>query len=73
MKTRAEHLAWCKERALEYVDTGDTASALASMLSDLRRHPETASHPAIQLTGSLMLGGFLNTDGEVRNHIEGFN
>lgn len=40
--TRQEHLQWCKDRALEYVKVGDNDSALASMLSDLAKHPETA-------------------------------
>lgn len=39
--TREQHLAWCKQRALEYVDAGDLAQAVASMDSDLRKHPET--------------------------------
>jgi hypothetical protein len=39
--SREEHLAWCKKRALEYLDDGDINSAIASMISDLARHPET--------------------------------
>lgn len=39
--TRAEHLAWAKARALEYLDRGDAANALASMISDLGKHDET--------------------------------
>jgi hypothetical protein len=38
--TREEHIAWCKERALAYVDQGDLTNALASMASDTRKHPE---------------------------------
>lgn len=38
---RAEHLQWCKDRALEYVKTGDFNNAVASMLSDLSKHEET--------------------------------
>ena len=34
-RSRAEHLAWCKARALEYVDSDDCASAVVSLLSDL--------------------------------------
>jgi hypothetical protein len=36
--TRDEHLAWCKRRALEYVDAGDPTHAVASMASDLKTH-----------------------------------
>lgn len=32
---RAEHLAWAKARALEYVARGELANAIASMASDL--------------------------------------
>ena len=39
--TRDEHLAWCKARALEYLDAGDLVNAVASMASDLTKHPET--------------------------------
>jgi hypothetical protein len=38
--TREEHLAWAKERALEYVVQGDTTMAIASMTSDLLKHDE---------------------------------
>ena len=47
--TRQEHLDWCKQRALEYVDGGDLTNAYASMVSDLGKHPETANHAGIQL------------------------
>lgn len=39
--TRAEHMRWCKERALQYADRGDLSDAVASMASDLGKHPET--------------------------------
>ena len=31
MMTRAEHLQWAKDRALEYADQGDTGNAMASL------------------------------------------
>jgi hypothetical protein len=71
--TRAEHLAWCKERALAYVDTGDTTNAYASMASDLSKHPETDGHPAIQLGMMLMMSGHLGTAPKMREFINGFN
>lgn len=40
---RAEHVRWAKTRALEYLDQGDLGQALASMVSDLGKHPETES------------------------------
>lgn len=46
---RAEHLQWCKNRAMEYVDRGEINDALASMGSDLNKHPDTKDHAGIQL------------------------
>lgn len=41
MMSREDHLAWCKRRALEYVEAGDLAAAITSMLSDMGKHPGT--------------------------------
>lgn len=71
--SRAEHLAWCKQRAREYLDQGDVQSAYASMSSDLGKHEETVDHAAIQLGMMLMMGGHLSTVAEMREFIEGFN
>lgn len=70
---RDEHLAWCKQRALEYLNEGDTKGALASMLSDIRKHPDTENHAAAQLGAMLMFGGHLETVEQVRSFITGFN
>lgn len=71
--TRAEHLAWCKRRALEYVDAGDLNQAFASMGSDLGKHPETRDHSGIMLGTMMLLGGHLSTRQDMRKFIEGFN
>ncbi len=71
--TRAEHLAWCKQRALEYCDAGDLREAFASMISDLHKHTETDKHAGIELGAMLFFSGHLNTDSEMRKFIEGFN
>lgn len=73
MKTRDEHLAWCKERAIATLDRGDVSSAYASMVSDLREHPELEKHAAIDLGMMLMMGGHLSSQHEMRRFIEGFN
>jgi hypothetical protein len=39
--TRAEHVRWCKARALECLERDGMKEAIASMVSDLRKHPET--------------------------------
>ena len=71
--TRAEHLAWCKQRALEYIDQGDLTSAYASVASDLGKHPETQNHAAIGLGMAMMINGHLSTAAKMREFIEGFN
>jgi len=70
---RAEHLEWCKKRALEYIEQGDLTNAYASMASDMGKHPDTAKHSAISLGLQLMMIGKLNTLDKMRRFIEGFN
>lgn len=70
--TRAEHLAWCKQRALEYADLGDFAGAMASMGSDLNKHPETKGHLGTELMMLEAMNGHLNTPARIRKFIEGF-
>jgi len=69
---RAEHLAWAKDRALEYADRGDLAQAMASLGSDLNKHPDTENHSGMELMMMLAIGGHLNAPGELRKFIEGF-
>ena len=71
--SRAEHLAWCKTRALAYVEQGDLHNAFASLMSDLRKHQETENHGAVGLGMMLMLGGMLNTAKDMRDFIKGCN
>ena len=67
--TRAEHLAWCKQRALAYLPN-DPEQAFTSMASDLDKHDETRGHAGIELGFMLLMTGNLN---EMRSFIEGFN
>lgn len=70
---RNKHLAWAKERALDYVNRGDLQSAVASMVSDLTQHPEIdvfKRAPQLALIG-LRAATNHDTDG-VRRWIEGF-
>lgn len=73
--TRQEHMQWCKDRALEYVNAGDNDQALASMLSDLGKHPETKSSLASlgPLAMMLRISGQLSTRQQMKEFIEGFN
>ena len=72
-RTREEHLAWCKTRALEYVDSGNLQDAFTSMCSDLTKHPETESTVGIELGMLQLMGGQLGTAAQMRHFIEGFN
>ncbi|HZF24007.1 MAG TPA: hypothetical protein VE030_11155 [Burkholderiales bacterium] len=70
--TRVEHLAWAKQRALQYLNAGDLMNALASMGSDLSKHEELS-----KIGDMLFPLGMLyvqNHDvGGMRRWIEGFN
>lgn len=75
MTTRQEHLQWCKNRAMEYVAAGDLPNAVASMVSDLNKHPETSS-----AAGALAMLGLMAEQqaqagdrNAVVRYIEGFN
>jgi hypothetical protein len=74
MRTRDEHLEWCKERAREYLDRGDLANAVASMGSDMDEHPDTRM--AGEKMGMLMYVAMIRlTEGDVqgvRDWVEGF-
>jgi uncharacterized membrane-anchored protein len=70
MRTRDEHLEWCKQRAREYLDAGDLLNAVTSMGSDLDKHPELRCNPFLLMTGAL---DAQNGDSrKVRDWIEGF-
>jgi hypothetical protein len=71
--TASEHLLWAKQRAREYLDRGDSSSAWASFVSDLRKHDELRDHAGIELGLLLLIGGHLSTVGAMRDHIEGCN
>ncbi len=45
--TRAEHIQWCKDRALDYWREGDLASAVSSMCSDYGKGPEAKEMPPV--------------------------
>jgi hypothetical protein len=71
--TRAEHFNRYKQRALEYVRENDIPQAVASMCSDLGKHPETRDHIGCGLGVSLLAAGYMNTSAKAKEWIEGFN
>jgi hypothetical protein len=70
MMTRDDHLAWCKNRALEYLPH-NPFQAMTSMISDLKKHPELEDHPGLLIVP--MRYGAHNDERAVRRWIEGFN
>jgi hypothetical protein len=73
-ETRSQHLQWCKQRALQYVEWGDNSQALASMASDLGKHEETKGSVSVCQLGLMMLmQGLMNTKHQGREFINGFN
>lgn len=69
--SREEHLAWCKARAHEYIETGDVQQAVTSMMSDLQKHDDTKTiAPEVLALG---FSAILSGDREqVRRYIDGF-
>lgn len=74
-RTRNEHLAWAKKRALGYLARGDLGNAMSSMLSDLGKHPETKlKASALPRIGSRAMNYVLMNDhAAMRRWIEEFN
>jgi len=72
--TREEHLKWCKTRAIQEMDfTGQPTSAIISMMSDLRKHPENNSETLQTLCTMQLLSNPRMTRQEAINFINGFN
>lgn len=72
-RPRAEHLAFCKKRALAYLDPGKYYSlrdAVASMCSDMSKHDETKMAGPLGLIGMFEIA---NGENAVRKWINGFN
>ncbi len=70
--TRQEHLDWCKKRALEYLDRGNVMEAIASMMSDMEKHPETKSNnPFLNAMG--LAAAASGDEREARRFIVGFS
>lgn len=69
MSTREEHLKWCKERAMEYVNSGDFQQGVTSMLSDLSKHPDTKSSVGV----GVMISMTVHDCAAAKRFVEGFN
>ena len=71
--TREEHLQWCKDRALQYVDAGNTQEAFASMGSDLNKHDGTRNHAGMKVGIMMLMAGQLERPEDMRRFIVGFH
>ena len=71
MKNRDQHLQWCKDRALKYLAEGDVVNAVASMASDLDKHPETKCESPHLLALGMLYSANYDAEG-ARRWIEGF-
>lgn len=70
--TRQEHIEWCKKRALAEIDhSGDPKQGIMSIMSDIRKHPETASETLAMLCMLELQRS--HTAQSARNFINGFN
>lgn len=67
---RVEHLAWCKQRAHEYLARGDISNAVASMTSDMNTHPECKVNPVLAMVGVLAVAN--GSAADARRYIDGF-
>ena len=70
MRTREEHLEWCKERARVYLNEGDLANAVASMASDMEKHPECGVNAYLDMAAMLHVTNY--DERAVRRWVEGF-
>ena len=79
MESRKDHLDWCKTRALEFLDRSnqyyDPKHAFSSMMSDMRKHEETAKTINSDATQVVVLATMATglTHDAVKKFVEGFN
>lgn len=68
-----EHLNRAIERALEYYDIGEKDNAVASFLSDVGKHQDTAWIQQHALTGVILWEGCYKGRDAFRKAMSGFN
>ena len=71
--SRADHLAWSKQRALWELEPrgGGIPAAISSIAQDFASHPGLADHPAQTMITMLAFSGNLSTPAQVREFVEG--
>ncbi len=72
--TRAEHIKWCKERAIAEMDFYDKPEqGIISMMSDLRKHPETNNDTMQTMCAMMLVAGKIKSRQQAIDFINGFN
>jgi hypothetical protein len=74
MQTSEQYLEWCKQRAFDFCDRGDTLGALFSMCKDVERSPCLRNDLREWLfrCNELLEAGLLKTAADSRYLIEDF-
>ena len=72
MKSRSDHLEWCKQRARECCERGDPLDGLHSMGRDLEKHPDTAGNPWVHLWLSTAMPGKISSKADVLKFIDDY-
>lgn len=70
---RDEHLAWCKQRASQYLDLNDPKKAWMSFATDMAKHDELRNHPALKLGIQLLISGQIAQVSAMRKFIQDFS
>ena len=70
-RERWDHVAWCKARALQYLDAGDLNGALTSMGSDMAKREDCRINPHFYAAGMMAVAA--GDAAAVRRWVEGFN
>jgi hypothetical protein len=68
--SRKAYLATCKAEAMTYVERGELAEAVASMISDLSKRRDTKPHLALIQLAMMYLADM--DKGGIKRWIEGF-
>jgi len=71
MRTREEHLEWCKRRAREDLDRGEATNAIATMCTCLIQHPDFAGIVE-KMTPIGLYYAMRNDLEDARRFVEGF-
>ena len=74
MADRQTHLQWCKDRAKEHLEKGDIANGMASFMSDMGKHEETAKTMNNGLSKMICMQALMSNNAqECIRCVDGFN